>query len=181
MNSDVLQKMVRKILLRKGNMYAKKLLMGECADGGEKKQQKIENWVQIELAKELQVQLPGQIVAIEEGNTDIVIKPSSNDRNNDVGIELKIQGTKQSLCNDAKKLKNFISSKVGARGFLIVVLLLKTKDKKHKSWEKAFLSLEPLKAITGMLEFGEPENIEPSGKKKITKILRIYCGEAKAV
>jgi len=178
MTSERLQEMVRKILKRPGNRYAKQLLMGECVDGGEKKQQKIENWVQIELAKDLQKELPDQIVTIEEGNTDIVIKPSNNDLENHVGIELKIQGTKDSLRADALKLKKFLKDKTNAHGFLLIVMLLKTKGRKYKSWDEAFLALEPLKEINKMLEICTSIKIEPTGKRTIAKMLGIFCGKA---
>ncbi|OQA50844.1 MAG: hypothetical protein BWY44_01465 [Candidatus Omnitrophica bacterium ADurb.Bin292] len=177
MTSGRLRDMVIKILNRKGNKYAKQLLMGECVSGGKKKQQKIENWVQVELAKDLKGAWPNHVVVIEEGNTDIVIKPPQNVLSGHVGIELKIQGTRGSLYHDWQKLSNFSINNADARGFLIALVLCKAKDR-YESWEKAIYASAPLKAIREKFEFCKLKTIEPDGKGRRMKVLGVFCGEA---
>lgn len=162
----VLQKTVKTILMRKDNLYALQLIAGEGVTG---KDHRIENWIQVELAKELNKKFK---VEIEDSNTnlDIVLKSNLAVRWLK-GIALKVAGSGKDLADDIDDLEKSIKRGYIDDGFFIILWLLKEKLTK-KSWINAFKSREPIKALTGNRE---DENIDPIFIERGRKRLVIWC------
>jgi hypothetical protein len=162
----VLQKTVKTILMRKDNLYALQLIAGEGVTG---KDHRIENWIQVELAKELNKKFK---VEIEDSNTnlDIVLKSNLAVRWSK-GIALKVAGSGKDLADDIDDLEKSIKRGHIDDGFFIILWLLKDKLTK-KSWINAFKSREPIKALIGNRE---DENIDPIFIELGWKRLVIWC------
>lgn len=162
----VLQKTVKTILMRKDNLYALQLIAGEGVTG---KDHRIENWIQVELAKELNKKFK---VEIEDSNTnlDIVLKSNLAVRWSK-GIALKVAGSGKDLADDIDDLEKSIKRGYIDEGFFIILWLLKEKLTK-KSWINAFKSREPIKALIGNRE---DENIDPIFIERGWKRLVIWC------
>lgn len=159
MNGGYLEKIIKEILKRPENKYAKNILLGNTE---EKKPHSIENWLQIELAKKLYKIRGNQTVVIEKYNLDILVKPRNKSRGYWVGIELKIQGDSGNIRENIKKLSKNLKNKNISQGFLIILHFL--GEIRAENWVKEFISRAPMKQLPNkyinQIEKTRPEWIE---------------------
>lgn len=148
---------MKKILGRKGNKFALDLVFGDHS---------IENWLQIELAKEFHAQKIGSI-SIGTKNHNIEISTEDKGR---VGIELKTQVDKGRFSNDIKKLKkSLIADDIQEAYFLFLWM---RKEIKGKSFHDTVLKREFVKY------FSEEERKQLKDYKsveRLDKTLGIFC------
>jgi len=136
---------VEKILKRQENKYALNLITGAYQDQ-KQKPRKIENWLQVELAKELsQPENMGVVsdITLEQSNHDIVAMHHMNDQSRRIAIELKIGPDTSEVHEDLKKLKQV------ENGYILFLLLMLTMDKPRKTYTEELLSREPMKLLSG--------------------------------
>jgi hypothetical protein len=112
-----LKSMIKEVLERRDNSFVRELLRGEHHPG--KKRQSCENWVQVELAKELAKDKDLKVILEVDNNLDIVLRRGDTK----LGIELKIHKDSRS---DELRLKKAINNgkiKGIEKGYLVNIKL----------------------------------------------------------
>ncbi len=140
---QLLMSAVENVLKREENKYALNLITGAGHDQ-RKKPHKIENWLQVEVAKELDRPENSKVVSdivVEASNLDIVAMHHANGEKRRIAIELKIGSEATEVQGDLVKLRE------AKNGYFLFLQLLLTIDKPRKTYAEELLAREPMKLL----------------------------------
>jgi hypothetical protein len=167
--------MVRGILTREENYYAQKLIIGDCED---KKPHRIENWLQVEIYKELK---KGKYegIKIEPSKCDIILDNGCKKDKKKTGLELKVGAFSVEHCH-VDQIKRLLNSDELNKAYLLIVYLLGEKIKINKDWFEEFKNRAPIKNLSkDCSSIDINQNYEELISNDQKKALIICCLEVK--